>query len=290
MNKAQSLKNERLLWIALLLTTIFIAIELGASWFSHSLALLSDAAHLFADASALVISIVAIRLARKEADKKRTYGYYRLEILAAAFNAIILFLVAFFILIEAYKRLWLPAQIHSTTMLLVASCGFVINLISVNLLQRASQESLTIKSAYIDAQADLLSAVGVIIAAILIRVTGWQCVDSMIAVTIALWILPRTWRLLKESVNILLEGVPEGIEVSDIEQALSTLEGVLEVHDIHVWALSNKKVSLTAHFVIDPQVDHGNLLKVAADYLEQHFNITHSTIQIEHTRCNHIHD
>ncbi len=287
MPKNEDLRNERYLWIALGLTTTFIGIELMGALYSKSLALLSDAAHLLTDAAALVISIAAMRFGRREPDAKRTYGYYRFEILAAAFNAIILFLVAFFIFLEAYKRLFTVHAIHTSSMLVVASCGFLINLLSVELLRVPSQQSLNIKSAYIDAQADMWSSLGIIITAGFIHFTGWQYVDSIMAIAIALWILPRTWTLLKESINILLEGVPEGIELADIHKALSSLAGVIEVHDIHVWALTNKKISLTAHVVVQPTIQPDDLLRAVGRCLADGFQITHSTIQIEHDRCSH---
>ncbi len=285
---AKHVNNEKYLWIALSLTTTFIVVEIIGSIISNSLALLSDAAHLFTDASALIISITAMRLGRKEADKKRTFGYYRLEILAAAFNATVLFLVACFIFYEAIERFYFSPlflkehKIHTHSMLWVASAGVVINFISTRLLHSGSKESLNIKSAYIDAQADLLSSMGVILTALLIQITHWQHLDSLMAIIIALWILPRAWVLLKESINILLEGVPEGIELSEINDALLSLPGVLEVHDLHVWALTNGKISVTAHLVINHATrDKHPLLDMAIKILKDKFNILHTTIQIE---------
>ncbi len=289
-HQAQHWRNERSLWMALGLTTFFVIVAVVGSWLCQSLALLSDAAHLFTDAAALIISIVAMRLGRQAADNKRTYGYYRFEILAATFNAVVLFIVAFFIFFEAYQRLWHPHPVAGLGMLAVASCGLITNLISVSLLKDPSKESLNIKSAYIDAQADLLSSIGVIFTGLLIHWTGWQQLDSIMAIVIAVWILPRTWTLLKESINILLEGVPEGIDVSAIHQSLAALQGVLGVHDIHVWALTSKKISLTAHLVVDPEVNQGDLLKASAQCLEEQFQIVHSTLQMEQVPCGHWHD
>lgn len=280
------LKNEKKLWIAFFLTTIFIVIEILGSLASKSLALLSDAAHLFTDAAALIISLTAMQLAKRSADKKRTFGYYRFEILAAAFNASVLFLVAFYIFYEAYQRFSIPNTVQTTGMLWVAAGGMIINLISVLLLQSASEESLNIKSAYLDAQADLISSFGVIITACLIRITQWQHLDSIMAIIIAIWILPRAWKLLKESINILLEGVPEGIELAEIYEALLELPSVRDVHDLHVWALTNRKISLTAHLVIDEANNSEvSLLQSSTLLLKERFNITHTTIQIENFKC-----
>jgi cobalt-zinc-cadmium efflux system protein len=199
--KTTSEQHEKLLWTALSLTTFFITIEITGSLISQSLALLSDAAHLLTDVLALVISIIAIRLGRKAADKKRTFGYYRLEILAAAFNASILFIVAFYIFYEAYQRLLKPHDLQTMSMLIVAVIGLIVNLAITLLLRSASQNSLNIKSAYLDAQADMLSSLGVILTALLIQITDWIYLDSVMAIGVSLWILPRAWVLLKESVT-----------------------------------------------------------------------------------------
>ncbi len=282
----QSLNNEKKLWMALSLTTIFIGVELAGSIISNSLALLSDAAHLFTDAVALIISIMAVRLGRKKADKKRTFGYYRLEILAAAFNASILFVVAFYIIYEAYERLYMPHPVQTSTMLIVASIGLIINFTTTRLLHAASKESLNIKSAYVDAEADMLSSLAVILTALLIQMTHWQYLDSLLALGVSMWILPRSWSLLKESINILLEGVPEGIELNQINDVLLDLPGVLDVHDLHVWALTNGKISLSAHIIIDEKTkDDFPLLEAVIKLLEEKFAITHSTIQIETLKC-----
>ena len=281
------LKQEKYLWIALGLTVTFTGVEIVGSLFSHSLALLSDAAHLFTDAAALIISITAMRLGRREADKKRTYGYYRLEILAAAFNASILFIVAIFIFYEAYERFFAASHaIHTTGMLVVAGIGVVINLTSTLLLREGSQQSLNIKSAYLDAQADMLSSLGVILTALLISLTNWQHLDSIMAIVISVWILPRAWKLLKESINILLEGVPEGIELADIHDTLLQLPGVSDVHDLHVWALTSHKISLSAHLVFNQDVQNEQaILQMANQVLEKQFNILHTTIQVESVKC-----
>jgi cobalt-zinc-cadmium efflux system protein len=286
-NHTKHIKQEKYLWIALGLTVTFTSVELLGSLFSHSLALLSDAAHLFTDATALIISITAMRLGRREADKKRTFGYYRLEILAAAFNATILFLVALFIFYEAYERfLTNAAPVHTTGMLIVAGIGVVINLTSTILLHEGSRASLNIKSAYLDAQADMLSSLGVILTALLIGLTGWQYLDSIMAIIISIWILPRAWQLLKESINILLEGVPEGIELAEINDAILQLPGVVDVHDLHVWALTNHKISLSAHLVINKNIQNEqSILQMAMQVIEEKFSISHSTIQIETIKC-----
>ena len=207
--------NERALLIALVLTTTFLIVEVAGGIITGSLALISDAAHMLTDVAALAIALAAIRIAKRPADVRRTFGYYRFEILAAAFNTILLFIVAFYILYEAYQRLNSPPEIHSIGMLVIASIGLVINLLSMHLLSMGRDKNLNMKSAYLEVWSDMLGSLGVIIGALIIQFFGWAWVDSIIAILIGLWVLPRTWILLKESINILLEGVPEGIDLKN---------------------------------------------------------------------------
>lgn len=284
--KTSSLKNERYLWIALGLTAIFTCVEMIGGWLSGSLALLSDAAHMFTDVASLVIALIAMQIGKKGADAKRTFGYYRFEILAAVANAVILFLVAFYIFYEAYQRIKAPENVHSTSMIIIASIGLLVNWITIRLLKTGSQHNLNVRGAYLEAWADLLSSIGVICAAAIIYVTGWERMDSIIAIAIGLWVLPRTWLLLKESINILLEGVPEGIELAQVHTLLINIPGVIDVHDLHIWALTSGKISLTAHLVIDKhiQTEHA-ILHAATQLIETKFEVTHSTIQIEIENC-----
>jgi cation diffusion facilitator family transporter len=192
-----------------MLTMTFLIIEVVAGLITQSLALLSDAAHMFTDAAALAIALAAIKIAKRPADDKRTFGYQRFEILAALFNASMLFFVAMYILYEAYQRFTQPPEIQSIGMLVVASIGLIINLISMKILMSSATESLNMKGAYLEVLSDALGSVGVIIGAVIIYYTNWYWVDTIIAVAIGFWVLPRTWILLKQSINILLEGVPE---------------------------------------------------------------------------------
>jgi cobalt-zinc-cadmium efflux system protein len=237
-------------------------------------------------AAALAISLAAIRIGRRPADSKRTFGYYRFEILAAAFNAILLFLVAIYIVYEAYHRLKNPPEIESGVMLYIAAIGLVVNLISMRLLGAGKDTSLNLKGAYLEVWSDMLGSVGVIIGALIIRATGWGWVDSAIAIGIGLWVLPRTWTLLKESVNVLLEGVPEGIGIDEISEAITALPGVLSIHDLHVWSISSGKASLTVHVVttIEPS-DWPGLTSSVRIMLARDFTIGHSTVQLERTPC-----
>jgi cobalt-zinc-cadmium efflux system protein len=279
-------QNEKPLWIALALTSLFLTAELVGGILTNSLALISDAAHMFTDAVALAISLVAMRIGRRPADSKRTFGYYRFEILAAALNAILLFMVALYIVYEAYKRLQTPAEIESSTMLIIAAIGLVVNLISMRLLSAGKDSSLNMKGAYLEVWSDMLGSIGVIIGAVVIRYTGWGWVDSAIAVGIGLWVLPRTWVLLRESMNVLLEGVPEGVGVDEISAAICKQSGVDSIHDLHVWSISSGKTSLSVHVVsTDTPSTWPALVACVRDMLGNDFEIHHSTVQVESYPC-----
>ncbi|WP_367395205.1 cation diffusion facilitator family transporter [Cupriavidus sp. Agwp_2] len=278
--------NERALKFALALTSTFLLVELVGGILTKSLALISDAAHMFTDTAALAIALAAIQIAKRPADKARTFGYYRFEILAAAFNALLLFAVALYILYEAYLRLKSPPEIESTGMLVIATVGLVVNLISMRILSGGKDQSLNVKGAYLEVWSDLLGSFGVIVGAIVIRLTGWSWVDSAVAVLIGLWVLPRTWVLMKSSLNILLEGVPEDIKIDIVEAALRAVDGVTSIHDLHVWALTSGKISLTVHIVNDARVDpEGEILPRIRELLAKQFGITHITVQAELTPC-----
>ncbi len=283
-------RNERPLWVALGLTTSFMIAEVIGGLVTGSLALISDAAHMFTDTAALAIALAAIRIAKRPADAVRTYGYHRFEILAAAFNALLLFGVAIYILIEAYGRFRNPPEVETGAMLWIALIGLVVNMISMRLLRGDKDSSLNIKGAYLEVWSDMLGSVGVIAGALLIRYTGWTWVDTVIAVAIGLWVLPRTWVLLKESLNILLEGVPQGIDIAEVTQAMTAVPGVQSVHDLHVWALTSGKSSLTAHVVhaagADPQV----LVEPLKELLATRFSVFHTTLQLEPKACAHTQD
>ncbi|MEN5091865.1 cation diffusion facilitator family transporter [Pseudomonas protegens] len=274
--------HERKLWMALGLTGSFMIAEVIGAFVTGSLALLSDAAHMMTDALALAISLVAIQVAKRPADRKRTFGYARFEILAAAFNALLLFVVAFYILFEAWQRVQAPAQIQSIGMLVIAILGLIVNLISMRLLASASSESLNVKGAYLEVWSDMLGSLGVIIAALVILFTGWGWVDSVVAAAIGFWVLPRTWTLLKESMNVLLQGVPDGIDIEQVEQGIREVPGVSDVHDLHIWALTSGKNVLSAHLVAQLQGrDEQEVLARVTELLQERFEIAHVTLQVE---------
>ncbi|MHB1197995.1 MAG: cation diffusion facilitator family transporter [Polaromonas sp.] len=285
-----SSQNERSLWWALVLTTTFLIAEVVAGVLFNSLALLADAAHMLTDAAALGIALAAVRIARRPADARRTYGYHRFEILAAAFNALMLFGVAIYILYEAYQRFRSPVEVQSIGMMVVATFGLIVNLISMRMLSNGKDSSLNLKGAYLEVWSDMLGSIGVIVAAIVIRFTGWTWVDALVAVGISLWVLPRTWVLLKESLNILLEGVPDGVDLNAVQQVIKAIPGVTSVHDLHIWALTSSKNSLTAHVVHAGQTQPVVLLATIELALADQFKVFHTTLQLETIPCEHAED
>lgn len=273
------------LWMALGLTGTFLIVEIVGGIVTGSLALISDAMHMLTDAMALAIALLTIRIGRRQADLLRTYGYARFEILAAAFNAMLLLAVAFYILYEAYKRLFETQEIASLGMLAIAVVGLLVNLTSMRLLTSHKDKSLNVKGAYLEVWADMLGSVGVIAGAIIIWLTGWQWVDSLIAVGIGFMVFPRTWVLLKECVNILLEGVPPGMKLSEVEAAIAGTPGVASVHDLHLWAITQSKVSLTAHAVLGEGADAETVRRAAETVLREKFDLHHTTLQMERETC-----
>ena len=279
-------QNEKVLWMAFALTTTFLIAEAVAGWLLNSLALLSDAAHMFTDSAALGIALAAVRIARKPADRFRTYGYHRFEILAATFNALLLFGVAIYILYEAWQRFRSPVEVQSVGMMVVAGLGLIINFISIKLLSAGKDNSLNLKGAYLEVWSDLIGSVGVILGGIIIYFTGWAWVDTIVAVAIGLWVLPRTWILLKESLNLLLEGVPLDIDIEAVEKEILNQKGVVSLHDLHVWGITSGKNSLTAHILMDGTVESTEIIDVIQSSLSNKFAITHSTLQCESKLCN----
>lgn len=267
--------HQKKLIMALALTGSFMIAEVIGAWITGSLALLSDASHMFTDTAALAISLIALQIAKRPADQKRTFGYARLEILASTFNAVLLFLVAMYILYEAYQRFFMPAEIATGAMMWIAIAGLIINLISMRLLASASNESLNVKGAYLEVWSDMLGSLGVIIAALIIRFTGWTWVDTIVAVAIGLWVLPRTWQLLRESLGILMEGVPRGLDVTAIEATIRGVDGVTDVHDLHVWAVSSGSNVMTSHVVVRDSADGDAVLAAVVDAVSDGFEIHH---------------
>ena len=273
-------RHEKSLWWALALTGTFLVAEVIGGSLTNSLALLSDAAHMATDTTGLVIALVAVRLARRPPDARRTFGYARLEALGA-----LLLGVAAYILWEAVGRFRAPPPVAATGMLVVAVAGLVVNLIAMRLLKAGSGESLNVKGAYLEVWSDMLGSLGVLIAAALIKLTGWLVLDPILAVLIGLWVLPRTWTLAREAINVLLEGVPHGTDLAAVRTAMLAQPGVTGVHDLHVWALGSKQAVLAAHVIADTGTDVDSLRRRINESLHDRFGIEHSTLQMESSDC-----
>lgn len=272
--------NATMLKWSLVLTSLYLLAEVAGGLVFHSLALLSDAAHMLTDVAALVIALLAIKLGQKGADEKRTFGYRRFEILAAAFNAVLLFAVAVYVFIEAIQRFKKPEPIGTGGMMLIAIIGLVVNLLSMRLLMAGKDQSFNVKGAYLEVWADMIGSLGVIAGALVIRFTGWQWVDPVVAIGIGFWVLPRTWILLRDTTNVLLEGVPKGLDLNAVRSAIASIPDVTAIHDLHIWSMSNEEVSCTAHITVAPGVDGTNARAAVTSLLEQ-FDIEHATIQVE---------
>ena len=280
------IKYERPLWIAFGLTLFFLFVEVAGGILTNSLALLSDAAHMMTDVIALGVSLFAVRLARKPADAKRTYGYARMEAIGAMINGGLLFLVAGYILWEAVGRFREPPRVASTGMLVVAGLGLVVNLISMQLLRAGAGDSLNMKGAYLEVWSDMLGSVGVILGALAIRFTGWTVIDPIIAVLIGLWVLPRTWVLLRQAGHVLMQGVPAGVDLDAVRDAMQAQPGVAAVHDLHVWALGSREPILTAHVLLaNDAADTDGIRITMAEMLHERFDIDHATLQLEGRHC-----
>lgn len=281
-----NIRHEKPLRWALLLTGGFLVAELIAAWLTNSLALLSDAAHMATDTLALVIALVAVRLSQRPADAQRTFGYVRVEAFGALANGTLLFLVAGYILWEAIGRFRAPPPVESGGMMLVAALGLVVNLAAMRLLKAGSGESLNMKGAYLEVWSDMLGSAAVLVGAVVIRVTGWNIVDPILAVGIGLWVLPRTWTLVNEAVHVLMEGVPKGIDLAAVRGAIEGAPGVASVHDLHVWSLSSARPALAAHVLVaDGGDDPGVVRTRVATVLRECFDLHHVTLQMETEAC-----
>ena len=263
------------------LTAAFLLVEAGVGLWTGSLALLADATHMLVDAGGLLLSLFAVWLAERPATPAKTYGYYRVEILAALVNGVVLCVMAIAILITTYERIWQPPPVPAAPVLAVASLGLAVNLTGLWLLHVGAGESLNVRSAYLEVAGDAVSSALVIAAGLVILLTGWTIADAVAGALIALFILPRTWALLRQAVNILLEGAPPHLDVTEIEDALHGAPSVRRVHDLHVWTLTSGREAMSAHVVVAPGAPTDRILEDLHLILHTRFGIDHTTIQIE---------
>jgi len=274
--------DRRYLTAALALIVAFMAAEVVAGLAAGSLALLSDAGHMLTDVGGLGMALAAISVAdRSRLDRQRTFGLYRLEILAALANAFLLFGVALYVVFEAVRRWGDAPEILAGPMLVVAVIGLVANLVAFALLREGASESLNVEGAYLEVLADLFGSAAVIVAAIVIGVTGWAWVDPLVGVAIGLFILPRTWRLAAQALRILVQAAPPGLDLAALEAELRTVAGVVDVHDLHVWTLTSDMDVASVHLMVCDGTDSHAVLDRARVILRDNHGIGHATLQVE---------
>lgn len=278
-------KNKRRLAIVLSLTSVYLIAEVVGGLLTNSLALLADAGHMLTDVAGLALALMAIRFAERPATPERTYGFYRVEILAALANSVVLIGISIYILYEAYQRFRNPPAVESKAMLAVAAVGLLINLVGIYLLRAASKESLNMKGAYYEVFSDLLTSVGVIAAALIMLTTGWYYADPLISAGIGLFILPRTWLLLRDAVSVLLEGTPADVNLAALREAIKDVAGVADVHDLHVWSLTSGVNAMSVHTVLADHGLHDEVLAAVQKRVISDFKIAHATVQVECKGC-----
>lgn len=265
----------------LALNAVYLLAEVVGGYLANSLALLSDAGHMLTDVAALSLSLFAARFAAKPATPRKTYGFYRLEILAALANGVTLVVIALVICYEAYERLRAPQGVGARTLLAVSVGGLIVNLVSARMLFGAHHHDLNLRGAFLHVLSDLLGSVGAVAAGLLIMWRGWVWADPAISVLISLLIVYSSWRLISDSVNVLLEGTPAHINLAAVEQAMRTVDGVRAIHDLHIWTITSNRHALTAHVVIDDLSESHRVLRELRELLAERFGLTHSTLQLE---------
>lgn len=283
----QGKEGKNLLFTVVLNFTITFA-EFVGGIFSNSLALISDAVHNLSDAVALLITYVTVKVSKRASDQNHTFGYKRIQIIAALFNAVTLIAICIYLLYEAYLRFFNPEPIESVTMLVVALIGLVANLVSVFLLQKHSKENLNIKTAYLHLIGDTMSSVAVIIGGVLIFFYEIYWVDPLITVLISLYIIKETYSVLYETYLILMQSTPSNIEVDDLEEELIKIEEIQGVHHVHVWNLTDKEIHFEGHLDVSRDItvsQSQEIIDKAQKTLMEKFNIGHATFQLEYNRC-----
>lgn len=282
-------ENKKGLIIALVITTGIMILEFVGGIFTNSLALLSDAGHMLSDASALGLSLFAFWFAARPASPHKTYGFYRFEILAALFNGATLFVIAGFIIWEALKRFANPPEVASGTMMTIAVIGLVANLISAWALMSKGdvKHNVNMRSAYLHVLGDALGSFGAIVAGLVMLLFEWFIADPIISVVVALLILRSAWGVIRHSVHILMEGTPVTIDQQKVKHSLSQINGVLDVHDLHIWTITSGMDLLSCHIVIEDTRDSQTVLQKAIHIIEKQFKIKHTTIQVETEQIHH---
>jgi cobalt-zinc-cadmium efflux system protein len=273
--------DRRTLYMVLALAGTWMFVEFAGGILANSLALLADAAHMLTDVAAIVLALLALRFASRPATPEKTYGYYRMEILAALINGVVLMVLCFFIIREAWARFQDPVEVGGTIMLVVSMMGFTVNAIMAFLLHRSAGESLNLRGAYLHVMGDLLASLGTITAAVVILTTGWYVADPIISVIVALLILYSSLKLVRESVDILLEAVPSHLDVGEIRDSIEAIPGVELVHDLHVWTVTSGYFAMSGHAIVTNLDRSQAILRQIHDLMHERFGVRHVTVQIE---------
>lgn len=280
--------SKKALLVSLCIITLFLIVEIIGGFFTNSLALLSDAGHMLSDASALLLSLIALHFASRPPSAQKTFGMHRFEILAALINGVTLVVISLIIIWEAYQRLLAPPEVASGTMIIIATVGLLANIAAAFVLMRGDyKENMNVRSAYLHVLGDMLGSIGAILGGILMWAFGWYIADPLISVVVAILIMLSASRVTKESVHILLEGAPSRLDTTEIAGRLQQLEGVTAVHDLHVWTVTSGFESLTCHLIAEDNLPSYPILAQALQVLEHDFGITHATIQIENSSVQH---
>lgn len=270
--------------LVLLLTSAFMGLEALAGWLTGSLAVWADAGHMLADVAGLSLSTFAMWMASKQYTHEKTYGYHRAEILAAVCNAVVLLLLACWILYEAFTRFYHPSEVLGLPVMLVGVVGLAVNLLCLKLLAGGIEGSINVRSAYLEVLSDAITSVGVVIGGGIIWMTGWYPVDPLLSVLITLFIIWRTWLLLSQAVNILMEGVPPRLNAEEVANAMIEVTGVREVHDLHIWTITSGRDALSAHIIVSADKNRDSVLVDVQHMLQERFHIEHLTLQIMEQR------
>lgn len=277
--------QRRVFWV-MLLVGVFMVVEVIGGLLSGSLALLADAGHMLSDTGALALAWFAFMFSARRPDNRRTYGYPRFQILAALINALTLFALAGWIIFEAYGRFVDPVPVMGVPMLVVAFLGLAVNIVAFLILHRGDSHNVNMRGALLHVVGDLLGSVGAIAAALIILATGWMPIDPLLSILVAVLILRSAWFLLRQTLHILMEGAPEGMEPATIRAGIEQdVNGIEDVHHIHVWALTQEQPLATLHVTVKPDVDGQRVLREVKALLESRFGVQHCTVQIEHGHC-----
>ncbi|MCI0435800.1 MAG: cation diffusion facilitator family transporter [Gemmatimonadetes bacterium] len=278
--EAAGIGRPRLVFV-LAMTAVFMIVELVGGWLANSLALIADAGHMLGDVGALGLSVFALWVSRRPATRQKSYGYLRIEILAALANGVTLVVIALTILWQAWRRFVMPEPVEAGLMLAVAAAGLVVNAIAALLLHRASGHNLNVRGAYLHVLGDLLGSAGAVTAALIILFTAWTPADPLVSCFVALLILGGSWRLVRESVDILLEATPRHIDLDAVQRAIAAIPGVLAVHDLHVWTLTSGVIAMSGHAMIDGDRPQRDILDAIHERMHQTFGVSHVTVQLE---------